>query len=456
MSDADQLQRLITRLRFSRSRPDPGARASARLSKIRRGGRLRSPRPGTIYIAVLGAALIIATVSLAAIHMTRVEVDGVTSADRICRAELMAQSAIEFAMAAIKNNASWRTTYTDNQQNPSATWYSPSASDGFKFILHDDDGNLANDIRDNVTLTGLGRSAEATAAISVRLEPTNQALTSLNSSYTSNGAIAVSDTLTTNQMVSSHQQINVSGSINGDAWSTGSISGGSVTGTRYENQSPPRTLPDAANTLEYYLANGTAIDINSIPGQTISNKVIAATSNPYGAANSLGIYTIDCKNQQLTITDCRLECTLVITGVNAALPVVITGNIHWDPPFRNFPSLLVQGNCTMSWKSDKQLDENAEATNYNPATAPYRGFSDNDQTDKYPGQIKGLAYVSGNLTTTKETSFDGIVIVGGASTSTDKVTVSYNTTSRDYPPPGFSEGATMRILPGTWKRTSAP
>jgi hypothetical protein len=244
--------------------------------------RTTRPRPGTIYVAVLGAALIIATVSLAAIHMTRVEVDGVSSADRIARAELMAQSAIEFALASMKNNSSWRTAYTDNQQNPSATWYSPSTSDGFKFILHDDDGNLSDDIRDNVTLTGLGRSGDATAAISVRLEPTNQALTAFNSSYTSNGTIASSNTLTTNQMVSSHQQINVSGSINGDAWSTSTISGGSVTGARYENQSPPRTLPDPANTLEYYLANGTAIDINSIPSQTISKQVLSPTYNPYG------------------------------------------------------------------------------------------------------------------------------------------------------------------------------
>src|SRR5690348_3684693 len=99
--------------------------------------RRRPQRPGTIYVAVLGAALIISTIALASIHMTRVDVDGITAADRIARAELMAQSAIELAMANLKNNANWRTTYTDNQQNPSATWYSPSSLDGFKFILHD-------------------------------------------------------------------------------------------------------------------------------------------------------------------------------------------------------------------------------------------------------------------------------------------------------------------------------
>jgi hypothetical protein len=257
-------------------------------------------------------------------------------------------------------------------------------------------------------------------------------------------------------MVSSNRTIDLDAGITGSAWSTGDISGGGVSGNKYEDQSPPRTVPDVANTLDYYLANGTAIDINSIPGQSISKQVLSPTYNPYGAANSLGIYVIDCKNQQLTIAKCRLECTLVITGVNSALPVLINNGLHWDPPFRNFPALIVQGNCTMAWRGDQQLDETAENANYNPAAAPYRGFSDSDQTDKYPGQIKGLVYVSGNLSITKPAKFDGIVIVGGATSISDAVTVSYSTNSRDYPPPGFSEGSAMRILPQTWRRVSAP
>jgi hypothetical protein len=453
---------LTTRLRFSRLRLSAPPRVTTR-SRLRfaisppphRANRKRPNRQGTIYVIVLGAALIISSIALASLHMARVEVDGITNADRIARAELMAQSAIEFAMANLKNNASWRTTYIDNQQNPAATWYSPNSSDGFKFILHDNDGNLADDIRDNVTLTGLGRSGDATAAISVRLEPTGQALTCFNSAMTVNGNFGVSTDLTVSQMVFSNQAINLNAGINGDAWSTGSISGGGVSGTKRENQSP-RTVPDATNTLEYYLANGTAIDINSIPSQTISKQVLSAGYNPYGAANSLGIYVIDCKSQQLTIAKSRLECTLVITGVSAALPVQFSNTLHWDPPFRNFPALIVQGNCNMSWRADQQLDETADATNYNPLAAPYRGFSDSDQTDKYTGQIKGLVYVSGNLTISKQANFDGILIVGGSTSISDKVTVSYNTTTRDYTPPGFSEGATMRILPTTWTRVAAP
>jgi hypothetical protein len=447
-----------SRLRFAAPSPSPSATAgsSSSANRVHVHLRRRPNRQGTIYVIVLGAALIISSIALASLHMARVEVDGITNADRIARAELMAQSAIEFAMANLKSNASWRTTYIDNQQNPAATWYSPNSSDGFKFILHDNDGNLADDIRDNVTLTGLGRSGDATAAISVRLEPTGQALTCFNSAMTVNGNFGVSSDLTISQMVSSNQAINLNAGINGDAWSTGSISGGGVSGTKRENQSPPRTVPDATNTLEYYLANGTAIDINSIPSQTISKQVLSAGYNPYGAANSLGIYVIDCKSQQLTINRSRLECTLVITGVSAALPVKISNTIHWDPPFRNFPALIVQGNCDMSWRGEQQLDENADNANYNPPAAPYKGFSDSDQTDKYTGQIKGLVYVSGDLTISKQASFDGIVIVGGSTSITDKVTVSYNTTTRDYTPPGFSEGATMRILPQTWRRVAAP
>jgi hypothetical protein len=110
----------------------------------------------------------------------------------------------------------------------------------------------------------------------------------------------------------------------------------------------------------------------------------------------------------------------------------------------------------MNWRADQKLDENSENTNFNPAAAPYRGFSDADQIDKYPGQIEGLVYISGNLAMNKQTAFNGVLVVGGTMSNTDKVTLSYSATARDYPPPGFSEGALMRILPGTWRRVAAP
>jgi UDP-3-O-[3-hydroxymyristoyl] glucosamine N-acyltransferase len=83
-------------------------------------------------------------------------------------------------------------------------------------------------------------------------------------------------------------------------------------------------------------------------------------------------------------------------------------------------------------------------------------FSDADQTDVYSGLMKGLVYVSGNLSISKQAIFEGTVVVGGNTSISDITTVTFNSVHKNYPPPGFSEGAQMRIVPGTWRRIAAP
>jgi hypothetical protein len=192
--------------------------------------------------------------------------------------------------------------------------------------------------------------------------------------------------------------------------------------------------------------------MSSIPSNRIERVVISAGNNPYGAANPQGIYVIDCQFQKLTIQDCRIAATLVL--INTSTPHEIDEKIHWNPPVANYPSLMVAGDLQIMFDGGSPLSEASLGVNFNPASSPYLGVSDTDSTDVYPGVIKGLVYVTGNLTVSRPAVMEGTIVVGGWANMTDTLNLTYSPPNRNNPPPGFSGGSGMRIVPGTWRRVA--
>jgi hypothetical protein len=254
------------------------------------------------------------------------------------------------------------------------------------------------------------------------------------------------------QWVSSNADIEGGGgsNITGNAWAVGNING-SVSGIKDESEWPQRQMPQTT-VWDYYLANGTPIAINSIPGNKIELAVLSAGNNPYGEENPQGIYVIDCANQALTICKSRIEATLVI--LNPAGGLVLDDVLCWDPPAANYPSLMVQGDLVMQWDGGIPLSESL-GVNLNPDHSPYANATDGDMLDAYPGTIRGLVYVSGNLTTSSACMMDGVTIVGGAATFNSTTTFAYDAKPSQYPPPGFAAGAVMRVIPKSWRRAAA-
>jgi hypothetical protein len=419
----------------------------------------RPPRAGAVYVAVLGVTMIVALIGLAAIHLGRVETDVLSGAEQVNYAELLAQSAVELGLTRINADANWRSTYASGVENPSPTWTTLGLG-GIRFALVDADGNLADDPNDSVLLRGIGRYGESVQVASVALQPGGAALNCLDAAIHSGGFFGYSANVSCAHVVSSNAFIaNSGGTIDGDAWSTGSISG-SVTGVKNPNMTPAREMPDPTTVWDYYLANGTRIDIDDIPGRRIDDKVISAGSNPYGSeTNSQGIYIIDCEGQDLVISDSRINATLVI--VNPGDTVDIDGRINWSPPSANFPAMMVQGDLEMKWDGGSDLDEfdvllvlPVPRTNFNPAGSPYEGVADNDALDSYPGVINGLVYVSGNLLISNNCRLNGVVVVGGVAGVTATTNMTYDATCAVNPPPGFARGNVMRVIPRTWKRAA--
>lgn len=426
-------------------------RTHARLQRGRV-GRLRKHR-GSIYVAVLGTAMIVSMIALAAIHSSRAEIDRLVSADQIASAETLAQSAVELALTRLANDSTWRTTYSSGVEVPAgSSWFSLGAGE-VKFILVDDDGDLEDDSKDSVTLYGVGRRGEATSVVSVQLQPGGSALNCLDAAmHAGTGIALIGSTLTCNQMVSANGDVlTFTGTFATDVWSTGTIIG-TVTGMMYQLESPAREMPDSNSLFDYYLANGTPISYSSLTSGRMENIVLSANSNPYGATNPQGIYVIDTQGQQLRIRNARIEATLVV--LSPSNTTLVEQRIHWEPPAASLPALLIRGGVEMKWDGGSALSEATVGVNLNPAGTPYLGGSDNDTSDTYPGVIQGLVYASGGFYASSTCTMEGTVVAGGSITAGAAINMTYRPVDRNNPPPGFAGGNGVRIVPGTWKRAA--
>ncbi len=412
---------------------------------------LTHKKHGSIYVAVMGTAMIISIIALAALHASRAEVEQLTGADRIAAAEALSQSAVELALARLANDPAWRTTYTSGVEVPAgSSWLSLGAGD-VKFILTDADGNLNDDNKDSVTLSGVGRRGDATSVTTVTLQPGGAALNCLDAAMHAGGGVGnIGQTITCNQMLSANDDvITFTGTFASDVWSTGAIVG-AVTGTKYQYQTPAREMPDPNTLFDYYLANGTSISIASIPSNTIDNAVLSVSNNPYGAANPQGIYVIDTQGQTLKIQNSRIEATLVI--ISPGNTTQIDRRIHWEPPSPSLPALLIRGSVEMKWYGGTPLSEATQGVNFNPAGTPYLGVADNDASDTYPPVIKGLVYISGGFNVTSTCTMEGNLVVAGAISSSAAINMTFSPVNRNNPPPGFAGGNGVRVVPATWKR----
>lgn len=422
-------------------------------------------RRGTLYAGVMMTATIVAMIGLSGLSVAHLGVRAVQRSKDADNAALLARSAIEECVRRIVDNNNWRTDFANNTEYPSP----PLALNGgtISWRLVDVDGSLSNNKADGVRIYGIGRAGGATYVESVLLLPADAGLTCLEAAYHSAGSVSVnaSNTITTNQFLSSNSAVNATAllaKIAGGAQAVTTVSG-NVTGTK-KNGMTPRKMPGNA-VFDYYLANGTWIDIDTIPKVLLQNKisgqVLSPSLNPFSTTrNAEGIYVIDCQGQPLVIENSRILGTLVI--LNPGSTCIIQNSVRWDPVSPNYPALMVRGDAQFA-TSQAALDEGLLATNFNPPGAPYNGSSNGTKTDQFPSSIKGLVYVSGEFRLTLNLAtplFEGSVVSGSfVNDLTASAKFNYRPTHFNYPPPGFSTGddqKLMRIVPGTWQRSALP
>lgn len=374
-------------------------------------------------------------------------------------AQMLAHSATEYGVELVRGNVTWRSAYLLSTENPCVAL--PSASGTMAWMLVDEDGKLADDDSDSVRIIGIGRVGRTRATESVRMLPTGQPLTCLGSSLHCSGDISLGSSLQfmTNQQVSSNGNISASGfftSLQGNVEAVGTATG-AINGNIVQNAAQ-RRMP-GSSVFDYYLDNGTVIPISSIPSvsgiSTIDRRVISTQLNPFGKSNPEGIYVIYCAGQQLCIKNSRIMGTLVL--IDPAPNSSLEGSLRWDAAITNYPALLVKGGLVIK-SSSTSLSEFFLVTNFNPASAPYMGLSDSDQIDTYPSEINGIVYLTDKLDAPQdflESVFRGVTICGSIN-AMSSCRFNYRSLLFDKPPPGFSSGNPLAVVPGSRRRETLP
>jgi hypothetical protein len=411
---------------------------------------VRCRRRGVAYLVVLGAAMLVAVLGMASLTAMRIERKAVENVADAAEARLIAQAAVEIGLQRIADDPTWRTTYTNG------TWLTDIPLGNGRFTLagiDPDDGDLGNSESHGVVLVGTGSKGRAVQKAEVTLVPKLQGLGCLTSAMHAGGSITFTAVVVqSDKTVSSNESISgSSATVNSPVEAAIGVSGGTFNGGQSSGVDA-RSMP-LSTVFDQYVASATEISIGSLPQddgvRMLENRVLSSASNPFGTANSQGIYIIDCLGQTIHIRSSRIVGTLILRNVGA--DSTVEDSVNWSVAIANYPALLVQGDFKLELHEDV-LSESDEGVNFNPSGTPYEGSTDSDTSDTYPSKITGLVYVSGNLALEGENTIEGVLVAGGTISATGEATLAYNDVYYTNPPPGFLDTTLMKFSPGSWQR----
>ncbi len=410
-------------------------------------------RRGGVYLAVLGAAMVVCILGLSAMAVVRLEhLSSQASSDSI-KARSYAESAVELGMLEIKQNAVWRL-------RPSGDWETGKAiGDGTYSLRVTDpyDGNLSDNPREPVVVRGIGEKGQARHIVEVTLVDAGDPVTALTSALAAAGGLRVEagrSLTVTGAPVTSNGTLTNDGTIVGDAAALLILGGGTITGSS-TILSLGRSMP-AAGLPAMYQEMGTPIS----PGSDMDLAVLSSKYSSYGGPrNKDGIYVVS-GGGNLRIRRSRIAGTLVVICPGSTVTVedhVLIENYRPD-----CPALIVHGDLVLAFDSTSPLQEASAGVNFNPRGAPYQGAFDTDQSDAYPSHIRGLVHATGTLRMENTARVVGCVIAEGAPPLNPGVTIGgnaqvvYDPLIAEKPPIGYSVSPRMHERAGTWTRVTLP
>src|SRR5215211_7426956 len=163
----------------------------------------RLARTGGVYIAVLVSAMIVALLGMCALIGQRIENRLVVASTDIRQAQLNANTAVELAILAMKQDANWRTTYSNGNWFTNRTTGIGTCTAN---VVDPLDGNLVGSADDPVVVTGIGYSGGAQQRAQVTVDPKKNSYSSLRSAIAAGGTITLSgDILRTNGLTTANQ-----------------------------------------------------------------------------------------------------------------------------------------------------------------------------------------------------------------------------------------------------------
>ncbi len=404
----------------------------------------RARHTGSIYLPVLGAAMMVTIIGLSAIWITRIQrYHGQGQLD-YAHSQLYARSGIESGLLEIATNSSWRsaasTTWADKQVIGDGS-FSLTAADP-------DDNDLSDSDYDSVVLTATGYKGLAVHKMQVTVDAVATPLEILKYAVHAGDVFKVKagDILTLDGASGSTNALfRIDGLLDGDVEASSTSGGGTITGT-LTVPAPVKDMPDSAIFEQY---KSKAVTIN-LPSWTIEKFVLGPNVNPWGSPSPEGIYYIDTKGHDLIIRKARIYGTLVIdTGGKT---VTIQNSVFIEPTDKKYPVLLIKGDLIIDIQSSSlPLRESDWGINFNPSGLPYEGVSDWDTTDEYPNEIRGLVHTLGDVFL-KATSLIRGAVIASDDVEIDGInTIIYDPALYTNPPIGYAN-MSMEIAQGSWKR----
>jgi hypothetical protein len=420
-------------------------------------------RRGAAYLLVLSAGIVLTVIGFGIMSASRSASRNASQTADIDEASVLAESAVECALALINNVTTWRTSFTSGVESVSVAVGRGTIS---VKLVDETDGNLSNNTADAVRLYGIGRVGSATRIFSVQLVNNGPPLDVLSSAAHSAGNFTVNDNLTViGGPVSTNGTLSVlSGkTVTGDA--KAAVFGGTITGTK-TTLTTDMTMP-ATTAFDTYKALATTMAFTSITGGLVNKKVLGSGANTwYGGAPTAanGVYYIKVPSTgTLTIMNSRTLATLVVE-LDPGGKLLMSGAFAWDPPRTDYPTLIVKGSGTGSTVtlggSVSALNEATNLTNFNPSGLPDSGgATDSDTLDTYASEFHGLLHVIGStVPTTLQGNFvmKGTVITEGTLTTGTGVKLTLDPALASNPPQGYSGSTTMQPVAGSWRWEKTP
>ncbi len=307
--------------------------------------RPRSARRGSVYLLVLGMGTLLTVVGLAVAVTSRINGRNAAADRNLSEAATLGASAVDLAVATINSDSTWRKSRGSDAWNPSVSVGSGALTWKQKDEI---DNDIANNPDQVVRVYGEATSGEAARRYSLLLKPKGtRALRVLSCGLHGEGAVTIGAASSfSGGSLSCDGVLTNSSTVTGNVEAASIVNTGSIVGF-VTQPSRDKSVP-ANDVFTDYQNRATTINYLSLSGGTIDSTIVSSSTNPYGAQNPSGLYSISVPaGQTLRIRGSIIQATLVVRLL-AGSQLLIRDLVAWEPPSAGTPSLLVYGPATSS------------------------------------------------------------------------------------------------------------
>ena len=389
----------------------------------------------SLYLTVMSTALTVSLFGLSGLTIVRIERKQTATSTEILDARANAASAVELALRVIANDPNWRTTYTSGVE----TTPKPLGGSGtVSWMLVDSDGNLT-DADIDLRLKGIGRAGVNVVQVSsVQVQEIFLSPDYLRTVAHAGGTLSIIENATAiGGPFSSNTTFDVSSAKmafgNAEAPSASGNVPEYLTGTFTDPKTPaPSTVFN-----EVYKPRATEILYSNLITHNDHKHMegtLNATTNPWGATNSAGIYYVHIPaSAWLHLRNFSWTGTLLIE-IEAGGKLITTNLDGFQPARVDHPALMLKINGT-------------------EVTLHFKG--------QLGVQTQGLVHVIGaNSTIVLGDRFNhlGTVVSEGAIQLGHKknTTITHDVNLQNNPPQGYAVSDGLAPVAATWRWDAAP